>query len=112
MDIQLRGWLTETAYYKVPASVDSAGTETFGTATSFLCRSELQEVMHGPMYIPRAGEDVEWMHLLFTITDIPRNARIWLPGDSTSDTSLARKIRRKETVRDEEGVISHYEVYI
>lgn len=112
MDIQLQRWLTETAYYKTPTSVSSTGTETLGAATSFLCRTELQEVIHGPNFIPRAGNDVEWMHLIFTLTAIPRNARIWLPGDSTSNASLARQIRRAETVRDEMGVISHYEIYV
>lgn len=112
MDRQLQTWLTETAYYKTPSSITSAGVETFGAAVSFLCRTELRNNYHGPMFMPRAGEDTEHMHLLFTTTNVPDNARVWLPGDSNADNTLAKKIRNKETVRDEEGAVSHYEIYI
>ncbi len=112
MDRQLRKWLTETAYYKATTAITSAGVETFGAAVSFTCRTEYQRVIHGPMFMPRGGEDEEFMHLIFTETNVPDDARIWLPGDSTSNDALARKIRRKETVRDELGAVSHYEIYI
>lgn len=112
MDKQLQKWLTETAYYSTAASITATGVVTYNAPVAFLCRTELQEVMHGPMFMPRAGEDVEWMHLLFTLTDVPRDARVWLPGDSTSDATKNKMIRRKETVRDEEGAVGHYEIYV
>lgn len=112
MDVQLRRWLTETAYYKAATAISSAGVETFGSAVAFLCRTELRSNLHGPMFMPRGGEDVEWMHLLFTVTAIDYTSRIWLPGADTSDNSEAKKIRNIETVRDDLGAVGHYEIYI
>lgn len=112
MDPQLRSLLTETAYYKTVTSVTVDGVETLSAAVSFLCRTEYQVYFHGPLYLPRQGEDKEFAHRIFTEVDIPENALIWLPGLGNSDLDKAQRIRRREKIRDEQGNISHYEIYI
>lgn len=112
MDIALRRTLTETAYYATTSSVSDDGDPVYSSPAAFTCRTEVDRVFHGPMFVPRHGESEESNILIFTEVDVPTDAIIWLPGVSTSSSVLARRPKRREITRDPEGAISHYEIYI
>lgn len=112
MDFQLRRALTETANYKLVTALTVDGDETLSAAIPFLCRTERQVFLHGPLFIPRLGEDQEFAHRIFTEIDIAENALIWMPGVATTNKSDANRIRRREVIRDIDGNVSHYEIYI
>lgn len=112
LDPQLKRWLTETGYYSTVTAVSKTGDPTYSAPIAFLCRPELDRWTHGPLFAPRHGQDAETMNLVFTTTEIPLDSIIWLPGESTASTATGRKPRRRETVRDENGDVSHYEYYL
>jgi hypothetical protein len=107
----LRRWLTETAYYAVQTGVTNAGDAVYGSPVAFLCRSEYDIQMHGPMALPRHGEDFESFSRLFTETAVPLDARIWPPGADESEMSEGFHAKRREVIRTDLGTISHYEIY-
>ena len=111
-DPQIKATFTETAYYALATGTSNAGDDTYGSAVSFLCRTEIDRWKHGPIFIPRHGEDLETAIRLFTETDVPDRAIVWLPGVDETDVTLARKVRRREVARRETGVVSHYELYL
>ena len=112
MDPQLRATLTETGYYSTVASLSSSGDPVYNTPVSFLCRTEVDRVFHGPMFFPRHGEAEESNIMIFTETAVPTDAMIWLPGLDQTNAALGRRPKRVETTRSYTGAISHYEIYI
>lgn len=112
LDPQLVATLTEIAYYAAATSVSTSGDPVYGSPTAFLCRSEIDNEYHGPMFFPRHGEAEEDQTMLFTQIAVPVDAMIWLPGMDQSDQKQGRRCKRREICRDPFGVVSHYEIYI
>ncbi len=112
MDPQLRRTLTETAYYAVATGLSDAGDPTWGSPVAFLCRSEFDVQLHGPMFIPRHGEEQESFTRLFSEVETPVGALIWPPGNDQTDVTEGFRAHRREVCRSYTGAISHYEVYI
>jgi hypothetical protein len=111
MHPSLRRWLTETASYATVTSVSSAGDPVYGAPISFVCRSEFEVQFHGPMFVPRQGEEQELFTRLFSEIEIPLDARVWFPGTNTSDAAQSNKVKRRAVIRTDTGAVSHYETY-
>jgi hypothetical protein len=112
MDPQLRATLAETAYYASVSSVSTSGDPVYGAATAFVCRTELDRYFHGPLFMPRQGEEEETNVVIYTEVDVPDDALIWLPGVSTASATGGRRPKRREVARGPTGAISHYEIYL
>ena len=111
MNATLKRWLTETANYAPLSSLSGAGDVTYGAAVPFLCRTEFEVQFHGPMFVPRQGEEAELFTRLFSEVEIPLTAKVWFPGESTSDAALGHKVKRRAVIRTDTGTVSHYESY-
>lgn len=112
LDVQLRKTLTEIAYYAMSGSVSHSGDPSYGTATTFLCRTEPVSKYHGPNFMPRDGEELETFTIIFTEVNIGRDTAIWLPGVDHTKADLLRRPYRYDVMRDPEGRVSHYEIYV
>lgn len=109
MDPQLVSQLRQTVYVAQKTAVDNYGQSTWGTPAAVACKVQIsQKVIAGP-----DGEKYSTTHKIFTAsTELPLDARVWLPGTNQSDAKLARRIVSSETLLDERGNVDHYEAMI
>lgn len=95
------GTLLHTATKKSQSTTDSDGDPGgYGSAVEFACRVQRSK--------DRTAEEVEHDAVLYTSTEILPTDRIWLPGDSTSDTNLCRRpvsVSRTYDLDDTEAVL-------
>lgn len=79
--------LLDTVSYQVETGLSSAGAVTWGTLTSTPARVEwgTQTV------VTSDGTRRESEASIVTEVEIPNHARVWLPGDSTSNVNLAKR---------------------
>lgn len=108
MDPQLRAQLRQTIYIKARAAVDNYGQSTYGSASSAAARVEEER----RRVERRDGTFVETTHRIYTETAIAHEDRVWLPGDSASDATLAREPQEVHKIVDELGSVHHYEVVV
>jgi hypothetical protein len=108
MDPQLKAQLRQTIGVAARSSVDSYGQATFGAASNVAARVEEER----RRIERRDGTFVESTHRIYTETAITYESRIWLPGDSTSDATLAREPQQVHSIVDELGTVHHYEVVL
>jgi|TARA_R100000049_G_C1921552_1_gene66729 hypothetical protein len=78
--------LTDTISIAAPSGVNDDGELTYATATT--AQAKVQEKRD--VASMGAGLDIETNHVIITKAAITKKHRIWLPGDSTSDATLAR----------------------
>ena len=50
-------------------------------------------------------------HRLFTVTELRRSDRVYLAGEDSSDVDDGHALTRVETMKDLDGLITHYESY-
>ena len=81
-----------------------AGDSTFGTAASVLGR--LQKATKADTEIVAAD------HVFYTSTLIAEDSRVWLPGESTSDSTIPRRALRVETLHDKRGGFTYYKAFL
>lgn len=80
--------LTQTVTYATWSTVNNSGDPTFGSQSTAPARVEFKLVK-----IKNAqGVEVDAQAKVTTEVNIPRKARVWLPGDDTSKGNEARKI--------------------
>lgn len=100
--------LTQTVTYATWSSVNNSGDPTFGSQSTAAARVEFGTFKTRDS----EGVEVDARAKVTTETDIPRKARIWLPGDDTSDGNEARKIKERTKVATPDGSIVLYGLYL
>lgn len=108
MDPQLRQQLRQTIHRAPFTGVDGFGDPTFGAAVAVLARVEDDR---GTKYTPAEVETTSARRIVTEVALIV-NDRIWLPGDSPADATLARTPKTVESVVDERGVLDHFETVV
>lgn len=99
MDPQIKGQLKQTIYVATASSISSAGETTYGTPASRAARVVRKDiVVTGP-----GGEQRASSHTILTESEIALSSRIWMPGDSSADATLARVALSTEPVIGELG---------
>lgn len=108
MDPQLRGQLRQTIGVAARSTVNAYGEASYGSASSVSARVEEER----RRLETRDGTFVETSHRIYTETAITHESRIWLPGDSTADATLAREVLEVHPIVGELGTVDHYETVI
>jgi hypothetical protein len=88
--------LTDTVTYAPVSGRTNGGQATYGSQVSLPARVEERSVKVTDVDgVERVGS-----HVVVTETELPLNARVWLPDDDTADNNTARRIigRRKARI--------------
>ena len=108
LDPQHRAQFTETIFVATISAVGSFGDKTYGTPVSRTARVQLDE----QVVETADGNFLRTTHLIATETRLGKRDRIWLPGDSSSDDTLARLPAQIKEAKGERGDVEHYEVRV
>lgn len=108
MDPQLKATCAQTIYVAAISSVSSYGDPTYGTPAAVDARVEpdVREI------VGVSGERMVTSYRVITEAAIAINSRIWLPGDSSADATLARHPMKVTSFPGEDGNTHHYECYV
>lgn len=107
MSLPIARLLTRTVTYSVRTAVDNYGDPTFGSQTAIAAYVESDN----DTVIGTNGEEIRSTHKIVTATEIPKDARIWLPGDSTADTDKVRRVLSTRTAQNPGG-FTVYETWV
>ena len=100
--------LTDTITYKDVSSRNNSGDPSWGAAATATARVEF-----GPFRIQSAkGIEVDAQAKVVTETDVPHRAKVWLPGENTSDENAAHVIIRRKKASTPSASITLYELYL
>lgn len=100
--------LNQTISVAAKSSRDAYGDPSYDAASSVSAYVERRrQIVEMP-----TGEKVETTHWIVVESEIKTTDRIWLPGDSTSDPSLAHTPASVEAFVDDTGATHHYEVMV
>lgn len=105
-DPQLRKQFAQTISVAAPTGVGNDGELSYAAPITAAARVEpldrTRELERGT----QAGST----HRIYTETQIKMDHRVWLPGDSSADATLARRPKFILELVDEFGNLDHYEV--
>lgn len=109
MDYELRSMLGVTISYAAASSVSATGQVTWAAATTAAAYIE-----PSTRILEQAdGTKVATSHMIVTEAAITTAMRVWMPGDSASDATKARRPLRVDTFYDVDGAtLDHYEVWV
>lgn len=108
LDPSLAAQLVSTVYVASLSSVSSAGDPTWGTPAAVSARVEQKP----KRVVSTTGEEVVSEAQLITETEVPIDARVWLPGLDQTDAKLARVPKAVHKAFDVAGGDSHWETYL
>lgn len=108
-DIEFVKMLRQTIYGATPISVSQAGDVIYGNAVSIAARVE---PMNKLIDTSPTGEQSVSEFRIFTLAAIGAKDHVWLPGVDRNNIALARMPKQISPQTDEDGSISHYEVYV
>jgi hypothetical protein len=105
---QLSKQMAQTMYRASASTVSNTGQITYAAAASFTARveEEYREVQTPVGTLQRTT------HRIYTTTALLAGQRVWLPGVSSSDATLAREVLEVHTITDELGAVHHYEAVV
>lgn len=98
----------QTINVAASTGVSGAGDPTYGAATPLDVRLEKKR----RIVVDASGDEVTSGTTIYTDTAIDMHDRIWFPGDSPSDPTLARLPLAVDKHPDEDGTVHHYEVFV
>lgn len=100
------GLLTDTISYSTISAVDSDGVFTYGTPAEVKAKvKDLDELITGG-----ESQDARYRAEILTLTEIKRDDRVWLPGDSNSDDDLAHTPVSVESMKSMNSDVAVYRV--
>lgn len=102
--MNLDAWLTDTITIASQSAVGAKGDPSYGTKTTAAARVQAGRDRH--------ETEIEHSHVIYTTSPVLVDDRIWLPGDSTSDTTLARRAVHVESSHDRGGTTTLYKVLL
>ena len=99
---------TETISFAEPTGLGNSGDRTFGAVTTAAARVE-----HGSFLVRGTdGNMREFKTLVITETAISSAARVWLPGDDTTDGNESKKISGRSQFSTPEADVTFYELIL
>lgn len=108
MDPQLKAQLRQVINVAPLTGVDAYGDQSFGAAVAVNARVE------DDVSTKYGSDEVEQESRKRIVTEsaIRLTDRVWMPGDSAADATIARTPMSVQELPDELGVIDHYETVI
>ena len=104
MDPQLKGQLRETISVASATGVDAAGDLSYGAPATRSARVvNVRDTVE-----KKDGTVLQTNIAIITETAIALTDRVWLPGDSSADATLARRPEYVEKAVDEFGRLDFY----
>lgn len=99
----------QTIYVAAYGGVSLTGDGTYGTPTPRAARVEpsTKLIDTTPM-----GEEIFSSQVILTASAIGLKDHIWMPGVDFNQASLARMPKAVDALPDEDGELSHYEVFV
>jgi hypothetical protein len=97
---------TETISYKRQTGHSSSGDASFGSLATMTARIERTTNETGDL----DGRRVTGRGKLFTTEELMLGDVVWLPEDDTADLTQSARVESVATMRNLEGVVTHYEV--
>ncbi|QDP63948.1 MAG: hypothetical protein Unbinned3992contig1000_62 [Prokaryotic dsDNA virus sp.] len=108
MDPQLRSQLRETIHVSTQTGVDAAGDASYAAPAARLAR-----VVNKRDTVERAdGTRLDTDVAIITEAEIGLHTRVWLPGVSSADATLARVPRFSERAITEHGQVDFFRTYL
>lgn len=107
-DPQLVKQFAQKMSYAIPTGVGVDGELSYGLARTMSARVE-------PIDRTRElgrGTRLDTTYRIYTETVIQMDFRLWLPGDSALDRTLARRPKFILELVDENGDLDHYEIEV
>jgi len=108
MSSRLGHIMPDTVTYATWSTGNNSGDPSWGSQSTADARVEF-----GSFKTRNAqGVEVDAQARIFTETDIPRKARVWLPGDDTAKGNEARKVTRRVEASTPDAGLTLYELYL
>jgi hypothetical protein len=104
MDVS--GWLVSTITTAPLSSFDSTGAPSYGAQVTLPCRIELGQ----KLVRSKDGAEVVSSHRVYVVAQIGIEDAIWLPGDSTSDPTVAKYPLNITAAYDKAGNVLYWRV--
>lgn len=86
MSAFFRSFLTKTIHVAEPTGVDRFGSKTYGAPVPMRARVQVETAI-----VRGATEDADSSHVVYVHGEISRDARVWLPGEDTTDPNASHK---------------------
>lgn len=106
--MDLASWFSNTVTIQVPSGISNFGDLTYAAQTTVLGRLQAKRTLikanDGTMLISD--------HVFYSTTEIPPDARIWLPEDSTGDNDTARRVLAVYNTHDKAGTETLYKTLL
>ena len=99
MTLPIARVLTRTVTYRARTGVSGAGDPTFGSNTEIKAYVESTQ----KRVLTTNGDETVATHKIVTASEIPKDAQVWLPGDSTANTELTRRVLVTQYAQDPGG---------
>lgn len=101
-------WLIHTITVSAPTGRDGSGDETYGPQATMLARIEsgVSLVLDGAK-----GDVLNDLYSVATKEMLAVNSRVWLPGDDTSSTTVARRPLMRKSGPTHDGSFTLYQTY-
>ena len=100
--------LDQTVNVAAPNAINNDGEFSYGASVSVACRLQKNaRIMKTP-----DGQDIISDTQVLTLTAIGDQDRIWLPGQSTSDATLARTPQLVKSIQMISGGSTVYEAFL
>ncbi len=100
--------LTDTVTIALQTGITTSGDPTYGAKTTIKARVE-----YGTKLVYGAdGSAKECEASLATMTELPMQTRIWLPGDNTGDNNAAKRPILTKRASTPSGSLVVYETYL
>jgi len=102
----ISGMLTDTISYASISAVDSDGALSYGTPVSV--KAKVKRV--DELATSGDSQSATYTAEILTLAAIKRDNRVWLPGDSSSDTALAHTPISVETMNSISEDVAVYRI--
>lgn len=107
-DPQLRKQFAQTISVAAPTGVGNDGELSYAAPVDIVARVE---PLDRSRELARGTQSTS-THRIYTETHIKMDHRVWLPGDSSADATLARRPKYVLELVDELGNLDHYEIEV
>jgi len=107
LSARITEWLVSTVTISTPTTVSNYGDPSYGANATLPARVEQTE----KLVIDTAGNETRIGWVVVTLSPIALNARVWLPGDNTSDVNAGRRVISIKNATTKNGTVRLYETY-
>lgn len=109
LDPEIRRLFKQTFYVATPLSFTRGGDALYNAPVAALCICQPVSIVTDTS---PSGEETVSDFEIITEQAVGKKDHIWLPGTNPASAVDARVAQRVDTLTDEDGTVSHYEVLV